>query len=65
MIFYDPEKRFKYSTHKGRAQDIEYKTRWAVHLILPNVELIRVPKDGATGAPHQACLTKTSDPAIG
>jgi hypothetical protein len=31
---------------------------------LPNVELIRV-KDGATGAPHQACLTPTSDPSIG
>ena len=31
---------------------------------LPNVELIRV-KDGATGAPHQACLTQTSDPLIG
>ena len=29
-----------------------------------NIELIRV-KEGAAGAPHQACLTRTSDPLIG
>jgi len=33
-------------------------------VITANVELIRA-KDGATGAPHQACLTRASDPLIG
>jgi hypothetical protein len=32
--------------------------------ILSNVEVIRV-NDGAPAAPQQACLRKTSDPAIG
>jgi hypothetical protein len=32
--------------------------------IMANVEMIRV-KDGAAGASHQACLTKTPDPTIG
>jgi len=45
---------------------VNAKTRREVSIVfkLSNVELIRV-KDGATGAPHQACLTQTPDPLIG
>jgi hypothetical protein len=32
--------------------------------MLHNVELIRVPNDGAARATHETCLRKTSDPMI-
>jgi hypothetical protein len=34
------------------------------HLDIPNVEMIRV-NDGASRAPHEACLRQTPDPMIG
>jgi hypothetical protein len=49
---------------KHQLSDASESDKKCFHVFVPNVELIR-SKEGADRAPHETCLTKESDPAIG